>query len=72
MKRILKLFAGIILLAILLIGIYVAYVFVTSQRIEDKQELQISQFAKEQHLIAMIILSLWMEENIHELYLNKL
>ena len=50
MKRILKLFAGIILLAILLIGIYVAYVFVTSQRIEDKQELQISQFAKEQHL----------------------
>ena len=50
MKRILKLFVGIILLAILIIGIYVAYVFVTSQRIEDKQELQISQFAKEQHL----------------------
>lgn len=50
MRRILKFFASIILLAILIIGIYVAYIFVTSQRIEDKQELQISQFAKEEHL----------------------
>lgn len=50
MKRILKFFASIILLAILIVGLYGAYVFGTYSRIEDKQELQISQFAKNEHL----------------------
>lgn len=50
MKRLLKLLASIILLALLIVGVYVAYVFGTYYRIEDKQELLISQFAKTEHL----------------------
>lgn len=50
MKKILKFLLGIILLALLSVGLYVSYVFVSFDRIEDKTELQISQFAKDQHL----------------------